>query len=136
MFEDVPADFAHNGVLWIETLTTKRVDMRSDACPPRGEHRRFSPNDPLRRVDFVRALLELQRWDVSNVAGALFTDLETGSQEARAAEYMAQQGFLPTSDIDCPDNALDRRFCPNEPLRRATAAVMMSRALGLVEPRK
>jgi hypothetical protein len=64
LFEGVPADFAHNGVLWIETLTTKRVDMRSDACPPRGEHRRFSPNDPLRRVDFIRALLELQRWDL------------------------------------------------------------------------
>jgi hypothetical protein len=132
LFEDVPEDFAHNGVLWIEALTTQRVDMRSDACPPRGEHRRFCPNDPLRRIDFVRALLQLQRWDVSNMAGALFTDLETGSQEARAAEYMAQQGFLPASDIDCPGNAHERRFCPNAPLRRASAAVMMSRALGLV----
>lgn len=133
LFEDLPEDFdSHQSALRIEALTTQRVDMRSPACPPRGEHRRFCPNDPLRRADFARALLVLQRWDVSDVEGTFFTDMEAGSDEARAAEYMWRQGYLPTNDTDCPGNASYRRFCPNAPLRRASAAVMMSRALGLV----
>lgn len=136
LFEDVPADFDHQGALWIEALTTQRVDMRSDACPPRGEHLRFCPNDLLRRIDFVRALLELQRWDTTDVAGTLFADMTAGSQEACAAEYMMRHGYLPTNDPDCPAGADHPRFCPDAPLRRAAAAVMMSRALGLVEPRQ
>jgi transcriptional regulator with XRE-family HTH domain len=137
LFEDLPEDFdSHQSALRIEALTTQRVDLRSDACPPRGEHARFCPRDPLRRIDFVRALLALQRWDVSQIAGTRFTDLEAGSVEAQAAEYMALQGYLPEDDTDCPDSASYRRFCPNAPLRRASAAVMMSRALGLVEPGK
>ena len=59
--------------------------------------------------------------------------MTAGSDEARVAEYMAQQGYLPANDTDCPDSAGHPRFCPNAPLRRASAAVMMSRALGLVE---
>lgn len=108
--------------------------MRSDACPPRGEHRRFCPNDPLRRIDFVRALLELQRWDLTGVDGTRFIDLTAGSQEARAAEYMARHGYLPANDHDCPTHAGHPHFCPDTPLRRDSVAVMMSRALGLVEP--
>lgn len=137
LFEDLPEDFDnHQSALRIEALTTQRVALRSDACPPRGEHARFCPRDPLRRIDFVRALLALQRWDVSQIAGTRFTDLAAGSLEAQAAEYMALQGYLPEDDTDCPDSASYRRFCPNAPLRRASAAVMMSRALGLVEPGK
>jgi len=129
----MPEDFdSHQGALWVEALTTQRVDLTSDACLPRGEHRRFCPNDPIRRVDFARALAELQRWDLTAVEGTLFADMTAGSEAARAAEYMAQQGYLPVNDIDCPDNAGYRRFCPTAPLRRASAAVMMSRALGLV----
>jgi len=133
LFEDVPQEFEHAGALWIEALTTQRVNMHSDACPPRGEHRRFCPYDPLRRGDFVRVLLELQRWDVSAVAGTRFADMPAGTIEARAAEYMWQQGHLPANDTDCPSNTGYPRFCPNAPLRRASAAVMMSRALGLIE---
>ncbi len=134
LFEDVPAEFEHNGARWIEALTTERVDLRSDACPPRGEYLRFCPRDPLRRVDFVRALLELQRWELADVKGTRFVDMPAGTNEARAAEYMWQQGYLPENDIDCPANTGYRRFCPTAPLRRASAAVMMSRALGLVAP--
>jgi len=133
LFEDVPEDFEHQGALWIEALTTQRVDMRSDACPPRGEHSRFCPRDPLRRVDFARALLELRGWDLTAVEGTLFADMAAGSTEARAAEYMAHQGYLPANDTDCPDRTGYRRFCPDAPLRRASAAVMMSRALGLTK---
>ena len=61
-----------------------------------------------------------------------FADMTAGSDEARIAEYMAQQGYLPANDTDCPDNAGYPRFCPNAPLRRASAAVMMSRALALI----
>ena len=83
------------------------------------------------RVDFARALAELQRWDLTAVAGTLFADMTAGSDDARIAEYMTQQGFLPANDTDCPDNAGYPRFCPNAPLRRASATVMMSRALAL-----
>ncbi len=135
LFEDVPEDFdSHKSALRIEALTTKRVDLMSEACPPRGEHRRFCPNDPIRRVDFARALAELQRWDLTPVAGTLFADMTAGSEEARIAEQMAQQGYLPQDDSDCPADAGLPRFCPDAPLRRAAAAVMMSRALGLVAP--
>jgi len=49
--------------------------------------------------------------------------------------YLWPQGKLDKADPDCPGNSGYRRFCPNAPLRRASAAVMMmmSRALGLVE---
>ena len=60
--------------------------------------------------------------------------MPAGSDDARIAEYMAQQGFLPENDTDCPDNVGYPRFCPTAPLRRASAAVMMSRALALVSP--
>ncbi len=135
LFEDLPEEFdSHNGARWIEALVTTRVDMHSDACPPRGEHQRFCPNDPLRRIDFARALYELQRWDLTNVAGTHYADLQAGSLAASIAEFMWEQGFLVADEIDCPDNAGYPRFCPNAPLRRAAAAVMMSRALGLVAP--
>lgn len=137
IYEDVPEELnSHNGARVIETLTTSRVDLRSEACPPRGEHLRFCPNDPLRRVDFVLALLALQRWDLHDVAGKHFVDMAPGSQAARAAEYMWQQGFLPENDPDCPGTTSEPRFCPNDPLRRASAAVMMSRALELNPPRQ
>ncbi len=133
LFEDVPEDFSYADARWIEALVTQRVDLQSDACPPRGEHLRFCPTDPLRRVDFARALLELQRWELADIAGTFFVDMAAGTIEARAAEYMWQQGYLPENDTDCPKSTGYRRFCPNAPLRRASAAVMMSRALGLTE---
>jgi len=139
LFEDVPIDFDGIDPHWIEVLTTKWVDMESEACPRRGQYRRFCPRDPLRRIDFLRALWELHRWELitwelTSIEGTLFADMKPGSTEARVAEYMAQQGYLPTDDTDCPETAGYRRFCPNAPLRRASAAVMMSRALGLITP--
>lgn len=86
------------------------------------------------RIRKTKSLYELQRWDLTNVLGTHYADLPIGSLEERIADFMWQQGFLTNAKIDCPDNNGDPRFCPTAPLRRASAAVMMSRVLGLVAP--
>ncbi len=133
VFVDVPPTFDHQGALWIEELDQMDITLASDDCPAFTPERRFCPNLPVKRGDFVRYLAQLQQWDLSAPAIQVFEDVPTDAPSARAVAYLWQKGNFDKTDPTCPDNAIYRRFCPNAPLRRASAAVIMSRALGLIE---
>lgn len=136
IFVDVPPDFEHQGSLWIEELARRGFTLPSEDCPSSTTEQRFCPNTPVKRGDFVRYLAQLQQWDLPASTEPLFEDVPIDAEEATAVAYLWQQGYLDKADPTCPSSALYRRFCPNAPLRRASAAAMMSRALGLVEPGK
>lgn len=133
VFVDVPPTFDHQGALWIEEFDQMGITLASDDCPASSPERRFCPNLPVKRGDFVRYLAQLQQWDLSAPAIQVFEDVPTDAPSARAVAYLWRKGDFDKTDPTCPDTAIYRRFCPNAPLRRASAAVMMSRALGLVE---
>ena len=136
IFVDVPPDFDHQGALWIEELARRGLALPSDDCPSSATEQRFCPNRPVTRGDFVRYLAQLQQWDLVAPTEQRFEDVPVDAPAAPAIAYFWQQGYLDKADPTCPDSALYRRFCPSAPLRRASAAMLMSRALGLVESGK
>ncbi len=132
VFVDLPRKFANNDrSLWAEALHRLGVDLTSDRCaPPDATQPYFCPLDTVTRAELLWYLAQVQMWELKSVEGDHFLDVHTDTPAHRAVEYAARHGFLAEADPHCPALPTGPRFCPDDPARRAFAAVVMVRAFG------
>jgi len=129
--EDFYVDFHEfNGTrgLWADELARMGFLLESDSCSPIDGQPAFCPNLGVRRGELLLYLAQTLAWELTPVQGDTFIDVQADTPINRAIEAAARNGFLADDDPYCPSRGDGQAFCPDEPARRAFAAVAMVRA--------
>ena len=113
---------------WAEVLGATGVGLESNRCPSQAEQPVFCPTLWVSRGELLLSLAQSLGWELAPVQGDIFVDVQHDSPIQRAIEAGARKGFLAENDPFCPNRGDGQTFCPDEPARRAFAAVVMARA--------
>ncbi|VAW31721.1 hypothetical protein MNBD_CHLOROFLEXI01-3629 [hydrothermal vent metagenome] len=70
-------------------------------------------------------MAEIRGWELTAVSQTPFLDVPADHPAAPAIVYLWENGFIPEFEPDCISESEELLFCPDAPLRRANAAVMM-----------
>lgn len=122
-YADVSSE--HSWMPWIEEAYRLGIELPQPSCLSTEGARRFCPEVPMSRTDFVLQLANLLDWPLEPVTETPFIDVPADHPAAEALVYMWQQGFIPEFEPDCLNGEDGLRFCPEAPIRRANAAVFM-----------
>lgn len=126
---DVSSDYGLNR--WIEEGYRLGLTLPIEDCAAPEGQLRFCPDAIVSRADFALHMAEIRGWELESVSQTPFIDVSPTHPAAPAIVYMWENGFIPEFEPDCLVEDGNLRFCPNQPLRRANAAVMMGEIYNL-----
>lgn len=119
---------------WLENFRRLGIELApTTRCPYTPLRPQFCPNIFMTRGEVAQSLAQLYNWPVPETSDMPFTDVPADHPAYNALTYMWQTGLLPDNDPHCPADDNGPRFCPDDPISRDSAVVLLVRFLPELE---